>query len=204
MKKLLFGGTPLCLVLLMVSCSTIITSYSYNTDLSPVKTENQTNDLGSVEVYNNFLNSLDNVITRDIVEQNYPDYYGGSYTNEEGICVFLIVSGKDMDAAKKDLAKRSKSSNFVTQWCEYSYAELMAVLEYIQTKQFDPSFDTKREELKWYGLSLNEIKNRVIVRLGECTETYILKFKTKVTDSPLVDFEQGYKNIINMSPVVGI
>lgn len=181
----------------MVSCSTTVPLYQNDAGLTPEKLKELDNNLGSVEIYNNFLNSLDKIITDNGVEEIYPDYYGGSYTNDEGTCVFLIASGKDLDAAKRDLAKRGKSINFRTQWSEHSYVELIEVLKFVKSKLFDPAFDEKREELKWYGLYIDSIRSRIIVRLGELTEEYITKFKMEVSDSPLIDFEEGFPNIIN-------
>lgn len=70
MKKIL-GSTSLCVMLFMISCSTIITSRSDEMEL-PAEGLLETNIL-SEDTYNNFLKSLEGFVTRDTKVYNYPD-----------------------------------------------------------------------------------------------------------------------------------
>ena len=125
MKKIL-GSTSLCVMLFMISCSTIITSRSDEMEL-PAEGLLETNIL-SEDTYNNFLKSLEGFVTRDTKVYNYPDYFGGCFTNDNGICVFQIVSSLNNTEIINELRKRTKSNNFSIQECEYSYSELNALL----------------------------------------------------------------------------
>ena len=93
---------------------------------------------------------------------------------------------------------RTKSNNFSIQECEYSYSELNALLFDIKEKLFDKSFYETKEKLKWYGCYLDTESNRIVVRLGECTDEYIAKFKNIVSNSPMIKFIEGGKNIITI------
>ena len=45
---------------------------------------------------------------------------------------------------------------------------------------------------------LDTESNRIVVRLGECTDEYIAKFKNIVSNSPMIKFIEGGKNIITI------
>lgn len=194
MKTFLSSSTSLCIALFMISCSTVTTSHTDKVELPAEETIDAS--LNSVDVYNNFLKSLECGTTPGVEEYKYPDYYGGCYTNNKGICIFQVLSGYGTEDVLKDLKTRSKSNNFSIEECAYSYSDLEAVLSYIKTKLFDRNFDSTRESLKWHGCYLNTEKNRVMVRLGECTDEYITKFKAAVSDSPMIEFIEGGKNVI--------
>lgn len=196
MKRFLLGSTSLCVMLFMISCSTIITSCSDEVEL-PAEDLLETN-VSSEDAYNNFLKSLEGLVTREAKVYNYPDYFGGCFTNDNGICVFQIVSSLNNAEIINDLRKRTKSNNFSIQECEYSYSELNALLSDIKEKLFDKSFYETKEELKWYGCYLDTESNRIVVRLGECTDEYIAKFKKIVSNSPMIKFIEGGKNIITI------
>ncbi|RGZ43799.1 hypothetical protein DW990_12355 [Phocaeicola vulgatus] len=183
-------------MLFMISCSTIITSRSDEMEL-PAEGLLETNIL-SEDTYNNFLKSLEGFVTRDTKVYNYPDYFGGCFTNDNGICVFQIVSSLNNTEIINELRKRTKSNNFSIQECEYSYSELNALLFDIKEKLFDKSFYETKEKLKWYGCYLDTESNRIVVRLGECTDEYIAKFKNIVSNSPMIKFIEGGKNIITI------
>ena len=195
MKKIL-GSTSLCVMLFMISCSTIITSRSDEMEL-PAEGLLETNIL-SEDTYNNFLKSLEGFVTRDTKVYNYPDYFGGCFTNDNGICVFQIVSSLNNTEIINELRKRTKSNNFSIQECEYSYSELNALLFDIKEKLFDKSFYETKEKLKWYGCYLDTESNKIVARLGECTDEYIAKFKNIVSNSPMIKFIEGGKNIITI------
>ncbi len=48
------------------------------------------------------------------------------------------------------------------------------------------------------GCYLDTESNRIVVRLGECTDEYIAKFKNIVSNSPMIKFIEGGKNIITI------
>lgn len=161
------------------------------------KVELATNEVVNTEdVYSNFLASLEEVTARDAKEYKYPDYFGGCFTDDKGICVFQVVSKDSTEDVINDLRRRTKSGCFSIKECEYSYAELEEVLSTIKSKLFDSNFSDTRESLKWHGCYLDSGKNRVIVRLGECTDEYIKRFKATVSDSPMIEFMEGGKNIL--------
>ena len=194
MKKILWKSTFFGIVLFMVSCSTIISSCSSEAELTINEVVNT--NAKSEDVYNNFLASLEEVTTRNVKEYKYPDYFGGCFTNDKGVCVFLVVSKDSTEDVINDLRARTKSNSFSVEECEYSYSELEEVLSTIKSKLFDSNFNDTRESLKWHGCYLDSERNRVIVRLGECTDEYIKRFKATVSDSPMIEFIEGGKNVV--------
>ena len=75
--------------------------------------------------------------------------------------------------------------------CDYSYAELMNLDEWL----FD--FFTKDgnkpllNSLGVDGWSINKDKNRILIRLRECSDFYVSEFKSKVINSPMISFEKS-------------
>lgn len=65
----------------------------------------------SLNVTNNFLNSLSSFATRNADEIIYPSYYGGHYISNERKPVFLVVKGMS-EIAQADIAKRADSDFF--------------------------------------------------------------------------------------------
>ena len=117
------------------------------------------------------------------------------------MCLFLLFGscGSSHKAVKSDVEVISKdSASESVQECEYSYSELNALLFDIKEKLFDKSFYETKEKLKWYGCYLDTESNRIVVRLGECTDEYIAKFKNIVSNSPMIKFIEGGKNIITI------
>lgn len=196
MKRFLLGSTSLCVIFFTVSCSTIMTSCSDKVELSTgdfIET-----NISSEDIYNNFLKSLEGLVTRNTNVYNYPDYFGGCFTNDNGICVFQIVSSLNNTEIINDLRDRTKSNNFSIQECKYSYSELNILLSEIKEKLFDESFYETKEKLKWNGCYLDTESNRIVVRLGECTDEYISKFKKNVSNSPMIKFIEGGENVITI------
>ena len=164
--------------------------------ISPVSDRNAS---ATENVYNNFLTSLEKESTHNTNVNKYPDYYGGCFTDDEGICVFQIISRSNAEEVIKDLRRRTKSKCFSIQECEYSYPDLEEVLSDIKSKLFDSNFNDIRERLKWHGCYLDSKKNRVIVRLEKCTDESIKRFKAAVSNSPMIEFIEGGKDVVTVN-----
>ena len=130
-------------------------------------------------MYTDLINSFEDVSARglDGVSILYPDYFGGAYVKD------------DKDFVKKDLSKRIDLNYVSFVECDYSYAELMDLDKWL----FD--FFMKNENKSFLntlhvdGWNIN--KNKIIIKLNDCSSFYINGFKNKVIDTPMIDFEKS-------------
>ncbi|MDR2043819.1 MAG: S1 family peptidase [Clostridium sp.] len=118
----------------------------------------------------------------DSGEKEYPDYYGGSYINDKGQFVVYVTD----DTARP--AVLSDQEDIVYESCAYSYNELLAVMEVLNSYKFSCS-NTIASNFNEFGLY--DSINRVVVKLDELTEKRIQEFKENVSDSGAIIFEQG-------------
>ena len=126
-------------------------------------------------MYTDLINSFEDVSAPglDGVSILYPDYFGGAYVKDDKVVIFLTKES-DKDFVKKDLSKRIDLNYVSFVECDYSYAELMDLDKWL----FD--FFTK-----------NKNKNKIIIKLNDCSSFYINGFKNKVIDTPMIDFEKS-------------
>lgn len=167
----------------MVSCSDKLNETEGENDMNPVTTtihdENQ-----SIMIYENIDDSFRGK-TRSIKDTIYPNYYGGSYIDDEGGLVSL--STDNVDCVVEDLKLRAKSSNFKVEKCEYSLNELQSL-----NKKLGDFFENTSiaNDLKWVSVGIDIINNKVSVDLEDCSEQMIAKFKSMVSDSPMIKFNE--------------
>ena len=123
--------------------------------------------------------------TRSIEDAIYPNYYGGSYIDDKGGLV--ILSTDNVDSVVEDLKLRAKSSNFKVEECEYSLNELQSL-----NKKLGDFFENIKiaNDLKWVSVGIDIINNKVSVDLEDCSEQIIAKFKSMVSDSPMIKFNE--------------
>lgn len=116
-------------------------------------------------------------------EKIYPDYYGGSYINNEGKLVVYIKEG----FAVPELL--STDDDIVYENCDYSYNELQCVMDELNEYKFDNQGNMIADNYNEFGLY--DENNRVIVKLDELSDEAINNFKENVCDSDAIVFEQG-------------
>jgi hypothetical protein len=118
----------------------------------------------------------------------YPDYYGGGYISDNDELVVFVKKGYDKENAKIEFQSRSKSSNILIKECDYSFNELMD----LNTKLGNVfcSNNNLVKDLGWFSVGLLPIENRISVCLFDCSENNIQRFKSEVSDSPMIIFEE--------------
>lgn len=145
-------------------------------------------------MYTDLINSFEDVSARglDGVSILYPDYFGGAYVKDDKVVIFLTKES-DKDFVKKDLSKRIDLNYVSFVECDYSYAELMDLDKWL----FD--FFMKNENKSFLntlhvdGWNIN--KNKIIIKLNDCSSFYINGFKNKVIDTPMIVFTTNYSSI---------
>lgn len=116
----------------------------------------------------------------------YPDYYGGAYINNEGNLVILAKG--DTRNVRSVLSTRS-ASEYLIESCTYSFNELKELNEQLRV-MFEGNEELARK-LKWNGTSIMPKENRVCVDLQDCSEQNISLFKTLVSASGAIIFEEN-------------
>lgn len=159
-----------------ISCSNDENSiqYSINDEISQEK---------APEIYANMEESFRGT-TRGSDHITYPDYYGGSYINDDGELVIMTTDGTE--TIQNDITSRTKSVDFKIKTCEYSFNELQDL-----NIQISEKFNNRKlvNELKWVAVGLDIKENKVCISLEDCSEQNINKFKEHVSDSPMLKFE---------------
>lgn len=140
-----------------------------------------------VEVTEDFLMTYDGSNSVTV----YPDYYGGSYTSDDGKLVICIPE----DATPAETAALSKldDDSYVIETVDYSYNTLKEVMgqlnDYFLNEDNDISNNINR-----FGIYDNQ--NRIVVSLFDASPEKIAEFKETVCDSSAIIFEEK-ENIIN-------
>ncbi|MCD7899895.1 MAG: S1 family peptidase [Bacteroides sp.] len=144
----------------------------------------------SLNVTNNFLNSLSSFATRNADEIIYPSYYGGHYISNERKPVFLVVKGMS-EIAQADIAKRADSDFFTIEEISNSYNDLNKVMYDLNKVFLDPIMIDKVMSLGWAGHYISTKENIVYVELVDYSKVSIERFKSEILSSPLIQFKPG-------------
>lgn len=172
----------------MISCSN---DFPTESNLSAVE-DVITSDFEVNKMINNIQNSFSQGSTRGLEsgELIYPDNFGGMYVNEQGELV-VLVSEEITENVRSSYVLRAGSDKFIIKSCEYSYNELSEVKSKLDEFFLDENNWKLMDELEWYSLWISDSENRVIVSM-DCKQDKIDKFKSLVSNSSLIKFEQSH------------
>lgn len=138
------------------------------------------------EVGMRLLESFGMTRTRSLSVNDYPDYYGGSYINEDGkLVVFLKGEVKN---AKATLIKLIGDNDIIYIKGNYSYTELNNVLTKISLFIDSKKNPQIADNIKYYYL--NDFENNVVVELDRSNEMEIKEFKSEVANFSGIVFKQ--------------
>ena len=172
---------------------------------------NRQNDfpvLSASEILNNLGNSFKN-ISEDSAEMQmqsanvegdlvYPDYYGVVYLDEDGN-VIVLVKGEPEGFAE-EFRKRTRSCNVIVHSCEYSYNELVTLVDSLNAIFLN---DALCNELGWTGIGIDTEKNRVMIDLLPLTEGAKRRFKNQVCRSSAIEFKKGGISVMDATTNMG-
>ncbi len=118
-------------------------------------------------------------------EHQYHSSFGGAYIKENGKMVVYITHN---DVSYKQYLKNQLGpSNVIFKFCDYSYNDLLNVLDSLNRYLAKTPYDG----LNFRHFGLRNIKNRIEVSLIEYNEDRMKDFKQHVHNSPLITFVQG-------------
>lgn len=178
MKKTFVYLISFVAVLCMTACSDVLDEPSNEV----VNSEKSSYDL-AVKLLDSFKNSVSRSLDDDLV---YPDYYGGMYIDEFGDLNVLVKD--EVSSTRSVVTNIIDSENVVLHPCLYSYSELLYVLKCIDTYNLGNLDSEIYKNFK--AAKLDDVNNRIIVELRDCSNDKILAFKSNVIDSPIIVFEQ--------------
>lgn len=194
MKKLLLSLT------FMLFFGLVVSSCSSEDDVL----QKENNELPSITRKNNakahevgmrLLESFGMTKTRSLSVSDYPDYYGGSYINEDGKLVVFLKG--EIENTKATLIKLIGDKDVTYIKGNYSYTELNNALTKI-TLFIESNKDSQTaKNIKYYYL--NDFENNVVVELNKANEMGIKEFKTEVMNFPGIVFKQCTKEFKNHS-----
>lgn len=119
---------------------------------------------------------------------SYPDYYGGTYVNEEGQLVVLTTSVNESKAGVKQL-KSKLANNVIYKDCKYSYNELNEIVA--QLTQLTQQTPFLFEKVGMFGI--DDEHNCVRVFLYNNTPSTIQEFKSSILNTPAIEFAECSK-----------
>lgn len=132
----------------------------------------------------------DDWIERESDPDLYPEYYGGSYVDNNGNFVIAVTGNADRN--REALKEILNTENFRIETVSYSYRQMMKVMEEIDNFLVSSNIPDNHPMLeKFAGAYPDVMDNRVKVLLTEINNDIINSFKRDVTNSPLIVFEQG-------------
>ncbi len=132
----------------------------------------------------------DDWIERESDPDLYPEYYGGSYVDNNGNFVIAVTGNADRN--RETLKEILNTENFRIETVSYSYRQMMKVMDEIDNFLVSSNIPDNHPMLeKFAGAYPDVMDNRVKVLLTEINNDIINSFKRDVTNSPLIVFEQG-------------
>lgn len=168
------------------------------------KTTRSAEESKSALQYEKLMDSFEETETGELI---YPNYYGGSYIDDNGEFVVCAVAenAKEKEYALKSIKENADASDFNIKNVKYSYNELEEMMEFLnEYKQNNcDTIITKN----WSGHFLSDRDNAIFVELNDVNDEQISLFRKEVTDSAMITFiKSGGQsvNCANLNPGRGI
>lgn len=183
----------LILIISLISCNQ--QNRENNKDSENDNTE-ETNTIAannklSLEMYDKLMNSFGkDWMERESDPDLYPDYYGGSFIDNNGN--FVIALTNNSQKVQELLKEALETDNFKTETVQYSYRQMLRVMDSIDEFLINNSIPDDHVVLSHFaGAYPDVMENRVKVLFTEVNQSIINSFKRDVINSPMVIFEKG-------------
>lgn len=150
----------------------------------------------STDLHNKLMSSFNpNWEVEEPAPADYPEYYGGSFIDNDGKFVVCVVGNPTQH--RSTIASILGTDDFLTETCTYSYREMMQVMDKIDAFLSDSSVPSTHPFLTYFaGAGADVFENRVVVQLTEMNNAAIQAFKKDISGSPAVMFEKGEMPIL--------
>lgn len=172
------------------------TNSSTTADYTP-----QGNKKSNEAVSNELFNKLMEGFTPDWMEREfdpsiYPIFYAGSFINDQGKFVIAVTENNEQN--RKALADLMGSDDFIIQEVEYSYADLLRIMNKIDEFLANSEIANDNPALvNFAGAYPDVVDNRVRVTFLKVNDDVISAFKNDVSNSPAIIFEEGERHVLH-------
>lgn len=159
--------------------------------ISDNSTKELANNPAAMDLHEKLMNSFsDDWMERESDPDLYPEFYGGSFIDNDGI--FVIAIKGDRDRYYKELISRLGTDNFKVETVQYSYKQMMQVMDKIDAFLVDTTIPESHPVLSHFaGAYPDVMENRVKVNLTVVSKEITDTFKQDISNSPLIVFAQG-------------
>lgn len=119
-------------------------------------------------------------------EQKYPDYYGGSYIDENGNLVVYVTD----ETAEQTIAVLAESlgNSTVYKECNYSFNELHSIMDTINNFMRNPTNKALATNIRQFCIL--DAQNIVEVKIRDISDEQIELFKKEIVDSDAIVFKK--------------
>lgn len=185
----------------ITSCSNSEQKNKNTTAQPSAEAPTQTNIKANEAISNELFNKLMTAFAPDWMEREadpsiYPAFYGGSFINDEGR--FVIAVTANTEGNRKTLADMMGSNDFILQTVQYSYADLLKIMNKIDDFLSNSSIPEDNPALvNFAGAYPDVIGNRVRVTFIELNDKVTSAFKKEVSASPAIIFEKGDRPVLH-------
>lgn len=145
----------------------------------------------TMEMYIKLMSSFNpNWEVEEPAAEDYPAYFGGAFISNDNKLVVCIVG--DTVQYRKEVEDIIGSNDFMTESCQYSYREMMEVMDKIDIFLSDETVSHDHPFIiNFAGAIADVFENRVVIRMTNLDDDIIGVFKKDITDSQIVKFEEG-------------
>lgn len=161
----------------------------------------QSNVKSNEAISNELFNKLMDGFSPDWMEREsdpsiYPAFYGGSFISDQG--KFVIAVTENNESNRKILADLMDSDDFIMQKVQYSYGDLLKIMNKIDEFLSNPAIPEDNPALvNFAGAYPDVVDNRVRVTFTELNEQVTAAFKKEVSGSPAIIFEKGNQPVLH-------
>lgn len=206
MKQFLLYSLGLLIIINISSCSDDFTSPTSQdkeeieekiSDLELLKAKYGESTLINLDKATEYSKKLTQIFnggkTRALTTNDYPEYFGGSFTNDEGN--FIIYVTQDSIKYREKLSQLLGTNDINIQMCNYSYKNLNEIMDYLDNYKLDGVKSEVSNNMVGWGLYARE--NCIKIELKDYSDARIQEFKDNIMDSPAITFEK-YKGEIQL------
>ena len=152
---------------------------------------NKVDNLSATDLHELLMLSFDeDWMERESDPDLYPDYYGGSFIDHSGTFVVAVTGAPEQ--YRKQLIAVLGTDNFRVERVQYSYKQMMQVMDRIDAFLVDPAIPDNHPVMSHFAGAYPDVMvNKVKVMLTEVNQEVINAFMKDISNSPMVVFEHG-------------
>ncbi len=184
------------LTFMVASCTQQNKKSAHETSDNTQTEEDATPQARATSSYDKLMYSFDKEWqTKESDPKIYPPYYGGAYIDDNNDLTIYVLG--DPNQHRAALTEIIGNEDFILKTGNYSYKEMLEAMNSIN--QFLGDVKVPESHIvvtNFAGAFPSVTDNRVVVEFVELNDAVIRAFKNDVIDSPVVDFRQGERPVM--------